>query len=62
MFAFQALGFGIQFSEVQQLVDEFQQVVGVLLYMSSMPFRCSGWFSRNSSSGLIISDKGVRSS
>jgi hypothetical protein len=42
MFAFQALGFGIQFSEVQQLVDEFQQVVGVLLYHVKYAFSVFG--------------------
>ena len=40
--AFQCLGFGVELSEVQQLVDEFQQIVGVLLHHIQNPLSVFG--------------------
>lgn len=62
MFAFQGFSLGIQLSEIQQLVNQFQQISAFCLTISRMPLRYSGWSTKNSSSGLMISDKGVRSS
>ena len=63
MFAFQGFSLGIQLSEIQQLVNQFQQIVGILFDYIQNAFTIFGMvYEKNSSSGLMISDKGVRSS